>query len=379
MKRRILSICTALCLCLTLLPAAALAAETEGGVLHDVPYIDEKGEPQICKEATVVTSDTTKWSTGWYVVDRGVLFNERITVEGNVHLILNNGLYVREGINVSASNSLTIWQGERGGLLQSDSPSGGAAGIGGGPGEDCRAVTVCGGEVSVFRIGGGDDRGTGGGAGGNITVTGGVVRVSGGIGAGSGATDPGTFTIKGDAVVYATGGIGNRTNEGSWRGVVFLPEGGKIVGRVYGDNVTLPPAGLEIPSYVLTIPEEASLTVPEGTNLTLGQKDSPGGGSASKLDIEGTLINRGSIWNKGEITNNGAIENYGAIENDLPGQEEYPGEIINNGAIKNYGTLPSKGQWTGSGNVRHAAGVAVEADPNPYILEERKRKRNPSP
>ena len=163
MKRRILSICTALCLCLTLLPAAALAAETEGGVLHDVPYIDEKGEPQICKEATVVTSDTTKWSTGWYVVDRGVLFNERITVEGNVHLILNNGLYVREGINVSAGNSLTIWQGERGGLLQSDSPSGGAAGIGGGPGEDCGAVTVCGGEVSVFRIGGGDDRGTGGG------------------------------------------------------------------------------------------------------------------------------------------------------------------------------------------------------------------------
>ena len=65
------------------------------------------------------------------------------------------------------------------------------------------------------------------------------------------------------------------------------------------------------------------------------------------------MINRGSIWNKGEITNNGAI--------------------------KNYGTLPSKGQWTGSGNVRHAAGVAVEADPNPYILEERKRKRNPSP
>ena len=46
------------------------------------------------------------------------------------------------------------------------------------------------------------------------------------------------------------------------------------------------------------------------------------------------------------------------------------GALTNNGTIKNYcGALPDIG-LTNSGEVLHAAKVAVAADPNPFILGE---------
>ena len=119
MKQRFLSICTALALCLGLLPGAALAAET---VATDVKYIGADGTEQTCKEATVVTEDTIQWSPGWYVVEGNVDIGDRIIVTGDVHLILGGRLTAEEGINVSANvstrNSLTIYgQGGASGLV----------------------------------------------------------------------------------------------------------------------------------------------------------------------------------------------------------------------------------------------------------------------
>lgn len=380
MKGRLLSICTALCLCLTLLPGAALAAETEGAapeVATYVPYIGADGAKKFCAEATVVTETTTEWGGDdpnaeyWYVVDGIVNIDTRITVKGDVHLILGGNLYALwGGINVGAGNSLTIYgqEGNSGVLKATNAPLG-AADIGGGPREACGTVTICGGEVEVTTgIGGGED-----GDGGAVTVTGGIVNapggIGGGVGGGTGAVNHGTFTIKGDAVVYAIDGIGNRTGEKDWQGVVFLRQGDEVAGKVYG-NVTLPDTVNIRQYYALTIPEGAILTVPEGTGLTLG--------SGGKFIIEGTLINYGGIWNRGEVTNYGTIKNYGAIKNDLQDETKYPGKTINNGTIENYGTLPSDGdgEWTEGedSEVLHAAKVAVEVEPNPYILEEEKEK-----
>lgn len=81
MKKRILSILLCCVMLVGLLPTVALA---EGGV----SYLDETGTSQTCDSATEVTSGDTGWTTGWYVVQGTVEIGSRVTVSGDVHLIL---------------------------------------------------------------------------------------------------------------------------------------------------------------------------------------------------------------------------------------------------------------------------------------------------
>ena len=68
-------------------------------VVHDpIPYLDWDGEKLVkrtgddaCKNYTVVTENTTNWTTGWYVVNSTVTINGTVTVSGTVHLILCDG------------------------------------------------------------------------------------------------------------------------------------------------------------------------------------------------------------------------------------------------------------------------------------------------
>ncbi len=52
-------------------------------------------------------SGTTEWKDGWYVVNSTVTINNRVTVSGDVHLILADGasLTAKGGINVAENNS----------------------------------------------------------------------------------------------------------------------------------------------------------------------------------------------------------------------------------------------------------------------------------
>ena len=80
---------------------------TENGV----KYLDASGTEQTANNVTVVDSSTNEWNNGWYVVKSSVTFSERITVTGNVHLILADGntLTANSGIQVAGEgNSLTI-------------------------------------------------------------------------------------------------------------------------------------------------------------------------------------------------------------------------------------------------------------------------------
>ncbi len=142
-------------------------------------------------------SDTKTWNNNTYVTNGDVTIADRITVKGNVTLILTDGctLTAPNGIEVRVGNSLTIEGGTNGtGTLTIKNEGGTRAGIGGG----YKKVGI---NTYPTQYG-------------NITINGGIVNVQGanqcaGIGGdfNSELTDNGTITING-GVVNATGGTG---------------------------------------------------------------------------------------------------------------------------------------------------------------------------
>lgn len=195
------------------------------GALDGVSYIDENGEAQTANGVTAVTSGTTTFSAGWYAVTSNVTNSNRITCNGDVHLILCNDttLTAHKGITVSGDdNSLTIYQqaeaenAETGKLIidQVDEDyagiggdNGGFGGYSDGFGEN---ITINGGYINVS--GGDYGAGIGGGveaSAENITINGGIVNTSGGeYAAGIGGGMDGSaenITING-GVITANGG-----------------------------------------------------------------------------------------------------------------------------------------------------------------------------
>ena len=205
MKKRIISIITALALCLSLCPTGAFALEEvpdewefvdewdpdiETSFELDEELIEEPdeelaeepdeeltaGEPVPLADAvsyrdcdangqnwttptiteyTEVTSDTTTWSDGWYVVSGNVTINTRITVSGTVHLILTDGctLDAQKGIAVSgSSNCLTIYAQSKGadmGKLTAQSGNSYSAAIGGNDRGSGGTITINGGDITA--------------------------------------------------------------------------------------------------------------------------------------------------------------------------------------------------------------------------------------
>ena len=83
---------------------ATIAVSTEGqtisssykkvqfpAALEPVTYLDANGDVQSCTDYTVVTENTTAWVSGWYVVNSDVTSVDRISVHGDVKLILCDG------------------------------------------------------------------------------------------------------------------------------------------------------------------------------------------------------------------------------------------------------------------------------------------------
>lgn len=207
---------------------------------NGVSYLDENGDEQTADNVTVVESSMTTWNGGWYVVNNIVTIGSRVTVSGEVHLILADGasLTVNDGINVAEGNSFSVY-------AQSDSENMGAltatgvdfaAGIGGGSHGSGGNITISGGNVTASGgdgaagIGNGKDSGSGG----NIIIHGGSVKATGGqyaAGIGGGLMGSGgTITIHGGSVT-ANGG-----DEAAGIGGGVFGSGGKIT--INGGNVT---------------------------------------------------------------------------------------------------------------------------------------------
>lgn len=109
----------------------------------------------------------TEWNAGWYAVTGSVMIPERVTVKGDVHLILTDGceLDAQKGITVSGSgNSISIYAqsaGDNMGKLIAHGEDR-AAGIGGMVDSDGNNITINGGDVIATAEGGA--AGIGGGA-----------------------------------------------------------------------------------------------------------------------------------------------------------------------------------------------------------------------
>ncbi len=263
-KKRLGAVLLSLALLAGLLPTAALAVDS-------VTYIDAEGNSQTTQsgtEVTGITSSTTNLSAGWYVVTDSVTISGRITVSGEVHLILTDGytLTASDGITVSTGNSLTIYGQTQGtGALTATCSGDYGAGIGGGNnpqtagGEACGTVTINGGRVTAeggtnsAGIGGSSSPSGSGEDGGTVTINGGVVTAKGGqmaAGIGGGGTDTGTggaggeVTING-GVVTATGGgnygtgIGGGGGDVGGSGATVTINGGvvKASGSSYGAGI----------------------------------------------------------------------------------------------------------------------------------------------
>ena len=340
MKKRLFSIVLSLCMVLALMPQMTFADTVTG-----ITYLDASGAQQTCDNATVVTGDDTTWGTDnettWYVAQGDVTIESRVTVTGDVHLILADGcnLTVNGGIYVSSwtASKLTIYGQENGtGELYAYASSGSDfAGIGGNkePYGTSGEITINGGNITA--VGDGIGAGIGGGDmggfecitinGGTVTATGGNNGGSSGIGTFEGGSTSGTITISGgtvmatgtnhgiDASYYGTISTGNdghavifasytnsmgsyfryssSQNRDSWRGVIF--EGNS--GQIYGDDIT-PSESFEIPSdKTLTIDSGKSLTIPAGKTLTVTGKLTNNG----KFYVDGTL--NGTVNGNGDV------------------------------------------------------------------------------
>ena len=340
MKKRLFASLLCLALCLSLLPITALA-DGDGGVAYiergwDGSAVTE--QPKTIDTYTTITSDTIQWDNGWYVAQGEVTIGtddnpQRVTVIGDVHLILTDGctLTVNGGIQLEAGNSLTIYgqsdgadtMGKLTASITSENTAIYNAAIGGNTGETGGTLTVCGGAVEATvtvidvsqsdpdtsqgnnngsfagdsygaAIGGGGSKTGTGGDGGTITIFGGTVRaesvLGAGIGGGSGGGgggDGGTITISGGAVraeSYYGGGIGgggdlSGGDTGGDGGTITISGGTVEVQSVSGAGIGGGNSGLG-PSD--SIPKKG--TGGSGGNITIS------GGSVTATTMTGRTI-----------------------------------------------------------------------------------------
>ena len=186
-------------------------------------YVNAAGESMgSVKDFTTVKDNTTTWDQNWYVATGSVTVDSRITVSGNVNLLLCDGatLNTNNGLIVPDGSKLTIWEQSRGGDGKLTAKNGGiqsvamgnivinggtitATGSNGGAGIG-GSVTINGGTITAN----GSDGGAG--IGGSVTINGGTVNATGGNG---GAGIGGSVTINGGTVTAQAGGSSALTIE----------------------------------------------------------------------------------------------------------------------------------------------------------------------
>ena len=243
MKRSALALILAVLMTVGLLTIGAAAEPAQ------TSYVDENGASfEVAAEP--VTSGLSTWSTGWYVVSESVTIETRITVTGEVNLILADDctLTATKGISVTSGNSLSIYgqSGGRGELTAKAKQLNGYAGIGGSDGNAAHGnITINGGIIKAESVGDAAGIGSGSGAGssdksnGTITINGGSVtataNVSNGAGIGGGYFNNiagGDIVINGGTVT-ATGaakaaGIGTGYSDLQTNGRIIKITGGTV-------------------------------------------------------------------------------------------------------------------------------------------------------
>lgn len=320
---------------------------------------------------------------GWYVVGGDVTISERVTVTGDVKLVLTDGntLQCAAGIEVPEGSSLTIYGQKSGtGTLNSTGADNADAGIG----VKNSTVTIHGGIINAvgdsYRVVGYFyDRsfcgaGIGGtfvdnqapSTGGSLVVYGGKVNAQGMDDGGYGRSAPGisvtlTTGAKGNAMIKANG-IYDTSNSGSWSAIICNNSSIEIYG-----NQTLSEDLVIHEQETLSISSGMSLTVPQGVTLTnQGTLNVAAGGT---LTFQGDFSNDGSFL----LENGGTVEIAGVFENQnstIVNGSLSCGEINNSDVIKinstgslscgggtNTGFINNEGSLTNTGTISGQGGL----------------------
>lgn len=192
-----------------------MAAETLPGTMT-VSYLDQNGnvQQQLCRLITENDKElTADYCNGWYAAWNTLTVGDRITVKGDVHLILMDGcnFTANDGIGVENDKSLTIYAQTQGsGTLNATAGTSTEGAAIGSNSNGSANITINGGTVNAR--GGRTGAGIGGGTfskGGNITINGGTVNATGGTaapGIGGGLLgNIGSITINGGTVNAVAG------------------------------------------------------------------------------------------------------------------------------------------------------------------------------
>ena len=349
MRKKIVSLCMALVLCLALLPATALAADGYTVYVGGVALTGSTGSPAYAttdKDTGVVTHITStdgepvNWNIKWdgstltlrnatikkelydsnlppsYIAGAAIgVLNQSGDAELTITLEGTNTIEdVSAAIHVfalSGSASLTI-TGD--GILSASSGFNPGIKVQSNTGNGTLAITGAKVTASSSSSGNGVQIRCGDSSNASLTVDGGNLTATAtgsnsGIyfqfGSGDSGSGAPSLTVSGNAIVRANGSAGGITSNSSTEvcTAAGTGESGGIVwngknGTVYGD-VTL--------QEDLTIGEDESLTIPDGASLTIGND--------ATLTNEGTVTTTGN----GTLTNNGKIENSGTLPDNIQG------------------------------------------------------------
>ena len=405
MRKRVLVSLLSLAMVLTLLPAAAFAAN--GETQTDVSYIDaETGETRTCDSAAVLTSDTSTWNNAWYICASNTTIETRIEVSGTVNLILGDGatLDAKKGIHVPVGATLIVHgQADGTGNLNAkgetlsdftsskgENGENGYAGIGGDTSMNNTEPQVVnfgtiklGATGIITAVGGERSAGIGGGGflhnyqevTGKIYIYRGTVDAScvGGygssIGPGVDCVDKTELTISG-GVIYAEDGIGgdypHRPDGGTTSTGTFSTgeNGNAVIITSKFQNITQPDdtmsgviflnrtgtiygdGEITLTEKNIVIPDSYTLKIENGKELAVAE--------GASLTNNGTISNEGTLTVSGTLTNNQIMQNQGALTVD--------GTLHNTSAVKNEGTLTVSGALHNDGilnNIGNDASIGI--------------------
>ncbi len=339
---------------------------------------------------TAVTASDNTWgmenTTTWYVASGDVTIGtegtpQRIEIDGNVHLILEDGcnLTVNGGIHVKSQSSLCIYgqsETEQLGKLIAEG-SDRTTGIGGNNFESS-------GEITIY--------------GGNIRALGRLYAA--GIG---GAQDGGIKLVKiHGGVIQATGGSGNTQASGIGQGVGSNYCGDGVI-MITGGTITAMGCGGKPGIGDSNAPQStAKIEITGGTVTAIGQDNGAygkGNGIASqgKLEITGDAVvyatagsetairsenkantenwngivfekSNGTVYGNVTLTENLTIDNnqrlnilgdstltIDNVELTNNGTITNNGTLTNNGVLTNNGTIKGDGSYSGTGTVKKAS------------------------
>ena len=259
--------------------------EKDGEVYPGVSYWDHSWEggntdghvvytQKVCTDYTTYSSNTNDNSLGggWYLLSGTFTFNKRVTIDGDVKFILQDGCNVEfdKGIFIKENKTLTIYgQRDDSGYLWTDGSDGANGSIGGNEDTKGGNLVIHGGRIyakpgsnNAAGIGGGNGSGSGMQS---VTIWGGSVEAKGkdsgaGIGCGQENSNQPTVNIRGGSVTatggsYAAGiGGGEECTNGTihiWGGTITATGGHDAPGigsgeeedmtayiYIYGGNIT---------------------------------------------------------------------------------------------------------------------------------------------